>query len=44
MICGDQRRFANAANIRSQHARFRLDREDAEKIIFEMKQQVENAW
>jgi serine/threonine-protein kinase HipA len=44
MICGDQGRFANAANIRLQHARFLLDREEAEKIITEMKQQVANTW
>ena len=33
MQCGDQGRFANAENILSQHARFLLEREDAEKII-----------
>jgi serine/threonine-protein kinase HipA len=44
MICGDRGRFANAANILSQHARFLLDREDAERIISELKQQVENTW
>jgi serine/threonine-protein kinase HipA len=44
MICGDQGRFANAANILSQHARFLLSREEAQKIIKEMKQQVENTW
>jgi serine/threonine-protein kinase HipA len=44
MICGDQGRFANAANIRSQHARFLLGREEAEKIVSGMKQQVENTW
>jgi serine/threonine-protein kinase HipA len=44
MICGDQGRFANAANILSQHARFLLSREEAQKIITEMKVQVENTW
>ncbi len=44
MICGDQGRFANAANILSQHARFLLGREEAQKIVSEMKQQVENTW
>jgi len=44
MACGDQGRFANAGNILSQHARFLLEREEAEKIIAEMKEQVAKTW
>ena len=33
MVCGDQGRFANQENILSQHARFLLEREEAEKAI-----------
>ena len=40
MACGDQGRFANAANILSQHARFLLEREEAQKIIADMTEQV----
>jgi len=42
--CGDQGRYANAKNILSQHARFLLDRAEAEKIINDMKGQVEANW
>lgn len=42
--CGDQGRYANAKNILSQHARFLLDRGDAEKIVNDMKVQVEATW
>ncbi len=44
MECGNQGRFANATNILSEHARFLLDREEAEKIIAEMKEQVSKTW
>jgi serine/threonine-protein kinase HipA len=44
MICGDQGRFANAANILSQHARFLLERDEAQKIIAEMTEQVSSTW
>jgi len=44
MKCGDDGRFANANNILSQHARFLLDREEAEKIIADMKVQVTKTW
>jgi serine/threonine-protein kinase HipA len=44
MQCGDQGRFANAANILSQHARFLLAREEAEKIITGMKEQITKTW
>lgn len=43
MECGDRGRFANASNIVSQHARFLLEQEEAEKIIAEMQEQV-NRW
>jgi hypothetical protein len=39
--CGDMGRYANAKNILSQHARFLLDRTEAEKIVNYMKAQVE---
>nr|WP_210313224.1 HipA domain-containing protein [Rhodopseudomonas rhenobacensis] len=42
--CGDQGRYANANNILSQHARFLLDRPEAEQIVNDMKAQVERAW
>lgn len=42
--CGDQGRYANAKNILSQHARFLLDRSEAEKIVKDMKAQVEATW
>lgn len=42
--CGDQGRYANAKNILSQHARFLLDRAEAEKIVNDMKAQVEATW
>ena len=44
MVCGDQGRFANARNILSQHARFLLDREEAQKIIATMTEQVTSTW
>ena len=44
MECGDQGRFANAGNILSKHARFLLEREEAGKIIAEMKDQVAKTW
>ena len=44
MDCGDMGRFANAKNILSQHARFLLERVEAEKIISDMKTQVEATW
>ncbi len=44
MACGDQGRFANAANILSQHARFLLKRDDAAKIIKDMTEQVASTW
>ena len=44
MECGNQGRFANETNIISEHGRFLLDREEAEKIIAEMKEQVSKTW
>ena len=44
MVCGDQGRFANAQNMLSQHARFLLEREEAERIITEMTAQVSKTW
>jgi serine/threonine-protein kinase HipA len=40
MECGDQGRFANAKNLLSQHARFLLDRDEAEKVVTDMRDQV----
>jgi len=40
LVCGDQGRFANAKNIRSQHARFLLQEDEAEKIIRDTREQV----
>jgi serine/threonine-protein kinase HipA len=42
--CGDMGRYANAKNILSQHARFLLDKDEAEKIVNDMKAQVEASW
>jgi serine/threonine-protein kinase HipA len=44
MECGDQGRFANAANILSQHARFLLARDEAANIVCETKERVEKTW
>jgi serine/threonine-protein kinase HipA len=40
MECGDLGRYANRKNLLSQHARFLLAREEAEKIVDEMTAQV----
>ena len=42
--CGDMGRYANGKNILSQHARFLLDRDEAEKIVDAMKAQVNATW
>jgi serine/threonine-protein kinase HipA len=42
MECGDLGRFANARNILSQHARFLLEKDEAEKIISDMQDQMKN--
>ena len=44
MECGDQGRYANAKNILSQHARFLLSEEEAQKIVNDMKAQVQASW
>jgi serine/threonine-protein kinase HipA len=44
MDCGDQGRYANAKNILSQHARFLLDKDEAEKIVADMKREVDATW
>ncbi|MDP2239155.1 MAG: HipA domain-containing protein [Burkholderiales bacterium] len=44
MDCGDMGRFANAKNILSQHARFLLEKVEAEKIISDMKRQIDATW
>ena len=40
MEIGDLGRFANAKNILSQHARFLLEKDEAEKIVGDMRDQV----
>jgi serine/threonine-protein kinase HipA len=44
MECGNQGRYANANNILSQHARFLLDRDDAQRTVHDMKAQVDATW
>ena len=44
MECGDQGRYANAKNILSQHARFLLGEEEAQRIVNDMKAQVQARW
>ena len=44
MECGDQGRYANAKNILSQHARFLLGEEEAQRIVNDMKAQVQASW
>jgi serine/threonine-protein kinase HipA len=42
--CGDMGRYANAKNILSQHARFLLDKDEAQKILNNMRARVEATW
>ena len=44
MICGDQGRFANARNLRSQSARFLLPDDEAKHIVETMKDRVKGTW
>jgi serine/threonine-protein kinase HipA len=44
MECGNQGRFANADNILSECSRFLLEREEAEKIVYGLQEQVEKTW
>ena len=43
-ICNLHCRYANAGNILSQHARFLLDKDEAQKIIDSMREQVAKTW
>ncbi len=40
LVCGDEGRFANAKNLLSQHARFLLPKDEAEKIMRDTREQV----
>jgi len=44
MICGDQGRLANAANLLSQAARFLLSSDEAKSIIDAMNERVKRTW
>jgi len=44
MDCGDVGRYANARNILSQHARFLLEKDEAERIVRDMTEQVGATW
>ena len=44
LVCGDAGRWANADNLRSQHARFLLSRADAEAILDEVEDRVIRRW
>lgn len=44
LVCGDAGRWANAGNLRSQHARFLLGRADAEAILDEVEDRVIRRW
>ncbi|HSV25425.1 MAG TPA: HipA domain-containing protein, partial [Xanthobacteraceae bacterium] len=44
MICGDQGRVANAANLLSQTARFLLSDDEANSIVDAMKERVKGTW
>jgi serine/threonine-protein kinase HipA len=44
MQCGDLGRYANATNILSQHARFLLKKDEASKIVGDMKEKVAANW
>lgn len=44
MVCGDQGRLANTANLLSQHARFLLDAKTAAHIVAEMTATVRANW
>ncbi len=44
MICGDQGRYANAANLKSQSARFLLKPDETDAIIDRMEAQVRDTW
>ena len=44
LVYGDLGRYANAENLLSQHARFLLDRAEAESIIDKIEHTVQNRW
>lgn len=44
LVCGDMGRYAHAENLLSQHARFLLDRAEAESMIDDMEHTVRNRW
>src|SRR5439155_12281878 len=44
LSCGDLGRFANKNNLLSQCGRFLLDRDEAEKIVATMENQIRNTW
>ena len=44
MTCGDAGRYANAANLKSQCARFLLDPQEAERIVKEMADIIAASW
>lgn len=44
LTCGDQGRFANAANLLTQAERFLLFRPEAEAIVDEMEARVRDSW
>ncbi|MGC9197986.1 MAG: type II toxin-antitoxin system HipA family toxin [Acidobacteriaceae bacterium] len=44
MECGALGRYANRANILSEHRRFLLEREEAERILDDMMKQIANTW
>jgi serine/threonine-protein kinase HipA len=44
MACGDQGRFASAANLLTQHARFLLGEDEAKTIVSTMTEQVRATW
>jgi serine/threonine-protein kinase HipA len=44
MVCGDNGRYANAANFLSQSARFLFKSGDAETVINEMEGRVKSTW
>jgi serine/threonine-protein kinase HipA len=44
MTCGDQGRFANRENLLSQCTRFLLEREEAERTISSMQDQIQSTW
>ncbi len=44
LICGDQGRHANAANLLSQANRFLLDKAAATRLLDDMREQIANTW